>query len=451
MESLRQLIEKDKNQSLLDLLSSLCQGSIAVDESGKILWMSDAYRQLIELPADTDPVGHAVEEFLPTTRLPRVVKSGKPSFVDLMQINNRWCVVTRLPIKSPQDEILGAIGFIFYDDLDSLQPLFDKFARLQRKFEDEQILRPSRYALDDMIGEAYSTQQLKRQALRAAQLDTTLLLLGETGTGKELLAQGIHTASPRRDGPFVGINMGALPESLAEAELFGTAPGAYTGANNKGRIGKIQLADGGTLFLDEIAEMPLAMQAKLLRVLQEREVEALGSNQLIKVDVRIIAATAKDLKQQVENGEFREDLYYRLNVLPINLPPLRKRSEDIPALSTHLLRQIQHQAQLPELSLSHSALEWLENYSWPGNIRELRNRLERGCVMAEGDYIEPEDLGAFDDLAEPTTQDCSLKSQRQQTELELIEQAIQQCNGNKTAAAKKLGISRASLYQRLNR
>lgn len=449
MNSLRQLIDQDNNQSLLDLLSSLCQGSIAVDESGVILWMSEAYRGLIELPTDINPVGHPVEEFLPTTQLPRVVKSGKPSFVDLMQINNRWCVVTRLPIKNTAQQVIGAIGFVFYDDLDSLQPLFDKFARLRRKFEDEKIIRPSRYALDDMIGNAPPTEQLRRQALRAAQLDTTLLLLGETGTGKELLAQGIHHASPRREGPFVGINMGALPESLVEAELFGTAPGAYTGAHSKGRTGKIQLADGGTLFLDEIAEMPLTMQAKLLRVLQEREVEALGSNRLEKVDVRIIAATAKDLRKQVERGEFREDLYYRLNVLPIKLPPLRERIQDIPLLSDYLLQKIQHQSQLPELSLSAKAMDWLFSYNWPGNIRELRNRLERGCVMAEGSSIEAMDLGSLDELPQAAMTDTTLKSKRTKTEEQLIHQAIEQCNGNKTAAAKLLGISRASLYQKL--
>ena len=450
MNSLRELIEQDTNHNLLDLLSSLCQGSIAVDENCNILWISDAYRDLINISHTTDPIGLPVEQFLPTTQLPRVVKSGKPSFVDLMQIKQQWCVVTRLPIKNPEQTTIGAIGFVFYDDLDSLQPLFDKFARLRRKFEEEKILRPSRYALDDMLGSAPATQQLRRQALRAAQLDTTLLLLGETGTGKELLAQGIHHASTRRTAPFVGINMGALPEALAEAELFGTAPGAYTGANSKGRVGKVQLADGGTLFLDEIAEMPLAMQAKLLRVLQEREVEALGSNRLEKVDVRIIAATAKDLRHQVEIGEFREDLYYRLNVLPINLPPLRERIDDIPELSGHMLKQIQRQAQLSELMLSTSALQWLQHYHWPGNIRELRNRLERGCVMAEGEFIEATDLGSSDELpSQATAPTGSLKQTRTQAEISAIELAIKRCNGNKTAAAKLLGISRANLYSRL--
>ncbi|MFC6671336.1 sigma-54 interaction domain-containing protein [Marinobacterium aestuariivivens] len=448
----RMLDTGDRSGQLFELLSSLCQGAVAVDPDCRVLWMSDQYRELIDLPPDEPVVGRPVEEILPTTGLPRVVRSGKPNFVDLMQISGRWCLVTRLPLKDDSGQVFGAIGFVFYDDLDSIQPLFDKFARLRRRLESENLLRPSRYALDDIIGESTAMQQLRRQALRAAQLDTTLLLLGETGTGKELLAQGIHNASPRAGGPFVGINMAALPESLVEAELFGAAPGAYTGADRQGRKGKVQLANGGTLFLDEIAEMPLPMQAKLLRVLQEREVEALGSNRLEQVDVRVIAATAKDLKGLVEQGEFRADLYYRLNVLPIRLPPLRERHGDIPLISDRLLQQIQQQANLPALALSPAARAWLEQYPWPGNVRELHNRLERACVMAEGHCIEPGDLGADDDLPQQSSpRPQSLEQLRQQTEWQALQDAIAQCGGNKSQAARRLGISRATLYEHLRK
>ncbi len=457
MQHLSEILNIDAdNQHLLELLSNLCQGSIAIDAECRIAWISDQYRQLMGLSSDANLVGQNIEVVLPTTQMPRVVKSGKPVFVDLMSINGRWCLVTRLPLKNANKEIMGALGFVFYDDLDSLQPLFDKFARLRRQFESENLIRPSKYALDDLLGESDSIRLLKRQALRAAQLDTTLLLLGETGTGKELLAQGIHHASPRRHGPFVGINMGALPESLVEAELFGTAPGAYTGADRKGRQGKIQLANGGTLFLDEIAEMPLPMQSKLLRVLQEREVEALGSNRLEKVDVRVIAATAKDLRALVDSGEFRADLYFRLNVLPMRLPPLIERNSDVLMLSAKLLPQIQQDTQLPALSLSEAAQSWLLSYPWPGNVRELRNRLERACVMAEGQQIEPADLGALDDLpsdtplSPPRTPE-SLKDHRLQAERIALEQALIQAGGNKSAAARNLGISRATFYERLKR
>ncbi|SKA12599.1 Transcriptional regulator containing PAS, AAA-type ATPase, and DNA-binding Fis domains [Oceanospirillum multiglobuliferum] len=457
--------------ALLEQLTSACQGSMAIDADLKIIWISQAYRQLLALPESFDPIGMPVDQLLPHSQMPRVVQTGKPVFVDLMQINQRWCVVNRLPLRDQAGRVIGALGLIFHDDLDSLQPLFDKFARLRRQFEKENLLRVSRYALEDMMGQSPAIQQIKRQALRAAQLDTTLLLLGETGTGKELLAQGIHQASPRRNGPFVGINMAALPESLVEAELFGSSAGAYTGADRKGRIGKVQLADGGTLFLDEIAEMPLTMQAKLLRVLQEREVEALGSNQLIKVDVRIIAATAKDLFTQVQQGLFRADLYYRLNVLPIELPPLRQRQGDIPLLAQHLLKQIQKQTSLPALALSDEAIQWLEHYPWPGNIRELRNRLERACVMAEGAKISPQDLGSQDPMpvslpdnqgisTEAFTHDANtlhtpaehlFKSTRHALDSQQLQLLLLEFKGNRAATARHLGISRATLYNWLNR
>ena len=437
------------------LLSSLCEGAIAVDARCNIVWMSQAYRDLLEIPASEDLRGLPVESILPNSQIPRVIKSGKPTFVDLMQIKDRWCVVTRMPLRNDRGDVMGAIGFIFYTELDSLEPLFDKFARLRRQLEQQNLIRPSRYALNDLIGESDTIKQLRRQAQRAALLDTTVLLLGETGTGKELVAQGIHQASHRKSGPFVGINMAALPESLVEAELFGAAAGAYTGIEKGGRKGKVQLAHGGTLFLDEIAEMPLAMQAKLLRVLQEREVEALGSNRLEKVDVRIIAATSRDLKTLVDTGEFRADLYYRLNVLPIRLAPLRDRLIDIPLLCAHILQNLQQQTQVPALSLSPAALRWLQTYHWPGNVRELYNRLERACVMAEGNQIEPEDLGANDDL--PNTQQLvdspmlSLESQTLHAERKALLQAIERANGNKSKAAKSLGISRATLYARLKK
>lgn len=446
---LEALLTSQHSDSLLQLLSSLCQGAIAIDQQSNVVWLSDQYRQLLQLSDDQDVIGLPVEELLPTTQLPRIVNSGQPGFLDLMQINHRWCVVTRLPLKNPDGSVFGAIGFIFYDDLDNLQPVFDKFARLKKHLVSEKLLRPSKYALDDLIGESTALKQLKRQALRAAQLDTTILLLGETGTGKELLAHGIHDASPRRAGPFVGINMAALPEALVEAELFGSAPGAYTGASKR-RLGKVQLASGGTLFLDEIADMPLSTQAKLLRVLQEREVEPLGSNQLEKVDVRVIAATSRDLRQQVEDGQFRADLYFRLNVLPLSLPSLRTRADDIEALSQFLLQRIQQESGLPPLTLSQAALHWLQSYHWPGNVRELQNRLERACVMAEGSCIEPADLGAAETIPLHPTAERSdtLLPQADDPGAQLLA-ALQACRYNRTATAKMLGISRATLYKRL--
>ncbi|BBB27514.1 sigma-54 interaction domain-containing protein [Amphritea japonica] len=451
MSQLETLINTS-DENLLTLLSSLCQGAIAIDQECRIVWLSQQYRELMELPDNTEFIGQLVNDILPTTQLPRILKTGQPSFLDLMQINNQWCAVTRLPLKNPDGSVFGAIGFVFYDNLENLQPLFDKFARLKKQLVSENLLRISKYELDDLVGNSPALLKIKRQALRAAQLDTTILLLGETGTGKELLAQGIHNASPRRDAPFVGINMAALPESLVEAELFGTAAGAYTGANKNGRLGKIQLATGGTLFLDEIADISAAIQAKLLRVIQEREIEALGSNRLEKVDVRIIAATSRNLKQLVDKGLFRADLYYRLNVLPLQLPALRDRIPDIPAISSYLMEKIARESGLPALSLSKDALIWLQQYHWPGNVRELHNRLERACVMAEQELISTEDLGAEDLIStNETIAFTDLNQAKNHAEAESLQQALTQSQHNKTKAAKLLGISRATLYNRIKR
>ncbi|MFA7506457.1 MAG: sigma 54-interacting transcriptional regulator, partial [Burkholderiaceae bacterium] len=215
-------------------------------------------------------------------------------------------------------------------------------------------------------------------------LNTTVLLVGETGTGKELVAQAIHAASARASRPFIAINVAAIPETLLESEFFGVAPGAFTGAERRGRDGKLALADTGTLFLDEIADMPLALQAKLLRVLQEREFEPLGSNRMRQVDIRVIAATSVDLGRRVEEGRFRSDLYYRLNVLPIPLPPLRERRADLEALCEYLLEQLGLEHEMLPKELDADALALLEAYPWPGNVRELRNVLERACSFWDG-------------------------------------------------------------------
>jgi transcriptional regulator with PAS, ATPase and Fis domain len=302
-----------------------------------------------------------------------------------------------------------------------------------------------------------------------------VLLQGETGTGKELLAHGIHAASARADYPFVSVNIAAVPDTLMEAEFFGVAPGAYTGADRRGRDGKFKLADRGTLFLDEIGDMPLGVQVKLLRALQEREIEPLGSNQLIGVNVRVIAATSRDLGTLVREGKFREDLFYRLNVLPIRVPPLRERASDMPALVEALTEDLAHQSGLPIPDISEDALQLLARLRWRGNIRELRNLLEQAILAAEGksvdaaliqglmdaDAMEPA-LPSAAALTSPLTASQAatdsappeqllqpLAEQINALERRAIAAALQATGGNKQAVARMLGISRATLYQRL--
>ncbi|MCW8884379.1 MAG: sigma 54-interacting transcriptional regulator, partial [Motiliproteus sp.] len=335
----------------------------------------------------------------------------------------------------------------------------DKFTRLKPRQSTTVKDRDTRYTFADMIGQSPIMLLLRQQALRASQLDSTLLLLGETGTGKELLAQAIHNASPRSSAPFVGVNTAALPETLVEAELFGAAPGAYTGADSKGRKGKFELANGGTLFLDEIGEMSAAVQAKLLRVLQEREIEPLGSNKVVKVDVRVVAATSRNLEKQVADGVFRADLYYRLNVLPLTLPPLRERLEDLPQLCHQISKTIAEELGASPVTLDDTLLNRLKGYHWPGNIRELRNVLERLNLFADQDEFDLDALGGLLPISRNLQDNRPLAPDRVPTlaetvskaETEAIRTALSATANNRSQAAKLLGISRASLYEKLNK
>ncbi|RZI98945.1 MAG: AAA family ATPase, partial [Rubrivivax sp.] len=293
-----------------------------------------------------------------------------------------------------------------------------------------------------------------------------VLLLGETGTGKELLAHAIHAASPRAGRPFVSVNMAAVPDTLLEAEFFGVAPGAYTGADKKGRDGKFRIADGGTLFLDELGDMPMSVQVKLLRALQEGEIEPLGSNKLVSFDVRVVAATSRDLQQMVRDGSFREDLYYRLNVLPIRVPPLRERQDDITLLIEALCEDIAARGGGAQLELTADAQALLGAQPWRGNIRELRNVLEQLALRSDTHHIEASQVDAvlreagLPALAPATsTRGVArplpagdlrpLPEQIAELEQRAIALALAQTGGNRTAAARLLGISRASLYDRL--
>jgi transcriptional regulator with PAS, ATPase and Fis domain len=323
-------------RTLFDLVESQCEGAIVVDADCRIVWISDRYRALLGIAPDDDVIGRPVEAVLPHSLMRRVVETGEPILLDVMQFQQRWFVVSRIPVKDADGKVTGGVGFVIYDRLSYLKPLVARFtqltadlAALQRELAAH---RRPKYTFSQVVGSSPAMLEVKRQARRAAQLDTTVLLQGETGTGKELLAHAMHAASGRAKGPFVAVNMAAVPDTLLEAEFFGVAPGAYTGAERKGRDGKFKVASGGTLFLDEVGETPRHLQAKLLRALQDQEVEPVGSNKITKVDVRVIAATSRNLKALVDQGTFRADLYYRLNVLPITLPPLRDRRGDVEPL-----------------------------------------------------------------------------------------------------------------------
>lgn len=297
-----------------------------------------------------------------------------------------------------------------------------------------------------LIGKAPAIQQLRQQISRLANTDTDILLWGETGTGKDLVARNLHEVSKRRNAPFVAINCGALPENIIESELFGHAAGAFTGAA-KSRIGKFEHANGGTVFLDEIESMPLDLQVKLLRVLQERLVEPLGSNKQIDIDIRVIAATKIDLKQASEQGLFREDLYYRLNVIMLTLPTLRDRAEDIPLLFHHyaLIAAARHQCD--NIEINPEQLQQLLVYPWPGNVRELKNAAERFVLL--GDTGE-QNLGEVIEGADSSSS-VNLHDRVEWFEKSLIEQALEQCQGSINDTLTMLGTPRKTLYDKMRK
>ncbi len=314
------------------------------------------------------------------------------------------------------------------------------------RLEDE--LRRQRAELREMIGESRPMRQLNRLIAKAAPSDSTVLIRGESGTGKELAARAIHCGSPRARKPFVAVNCAALPEQLAESELFGHERGAFTGAIGQKR-GLLEAADGGTIFLDEIGELPLALQAKLLRALQEREFLRVGGVRPIKVNVRVIAATNRDLEAMVKDGRFREDLYYRLNVFPLTLPPLRERREDIVLLARYFLRQFSEACKRTVRGFSQPALNCLLRYDWPGNVRELANAVERAVTLSDTEFIHPFDLPeAIRELDAPTdAAGLHLPTAVKEAKKRLILQAIEQALGNLTAAAKLLGVDAANLHR----
>ena len=453
-------------QSLFSHLNDICEGAIIVDKRAKIVWLSPKYSLLLGIEDSNSVVGMPAETIIPQSMMRQVVRSGEPILLDIMPFGKESFVVTRMPVKSPDGKVIGAIGFVLYERLHFLKPLVAKFAQFQHALlqTNHKLLheRSAKYSFDQIIGSSAVALEVVRMAKRASSLDSTVLIQGETGTGKELVAHAIHNNSPRANKPFVTVNAAAIPENLLEAEFFGTAPGAYTGADKRGREGKFKLANGGTLFLDEVGDMPLPLQAKLLRVLQEHEFEALGSNQVERIDVRVIAATSLDIEAMVEQGRFRSDLYYRLNVLSVTLPPLRERCSDIPMLCNDLLAQIAEHIGTRKRSITARGMAVLCNYAWPGNVRELRNVLERAVMMSDKIRLDateicrvlPSHSPHAETGAANSTDDSSpvlpLERIIEDAERSAIQRALVTTNGNKLAAAQLLGISRATLYHKIS-
>jgi DNA-binding NtrC family response regulator len=349
----------------------------------------------------------------------------------------------------------GAADFLLKPfSLEHLTTVVNKALEIRQLRDENRRLKEElghKYQWDNIVGRSGAMQEIFATIMRVAPTRATVLLAGESGVGKDLIARAIHFHSPRKDKPFVKINCTALPENLMESELFGYEKGAFTGANVS-KPGKFEQADTGTVMLDEIGDVPANIQVKLLRVLQEREFERLGSNKTLHIDVRVIAATNRDLRAALEDGTFREDLYYRLNVVPMEIPPLRERKEDIPYLAKHFVAKLGPETGSAVKGITDAAIDKLMNYSWPGNVRELENVIERSMVMTLGDKLDAGDVRLDMNLrARPTTAEIGLPEgmSLDAYEQELIRNALKQADGNKSQAARILGLTRNALRYRL--
>jgi DNA-binding NtrC family response regulator len=361
----------------------------------------------------------------------------------------------------------GAFDFLQKPvDLDHLKLLVQRAARQQELLRENLLLREeysARYGFPRIVGEHASIREVSQQIQRVAGTDSTVLLLGESGTGKELFARAVHHLSPRREQPFVALNCAAIPEGLVENELFGHEKGAFTGAGAR-KVGKMDLAHRGTLFLDEIGELPLAIQAKLLRVLEERRFERVGGTQSIDVDVRIVVATNRDLRKLIDEKLFREDLYFRIAAVPLTIPPLRERGDDVLLLAQNFLEKFSREFAKPGLELSTEASERLASYRWPGNVRELQNTLERAVILADGLSIRPDELQLPSTRPDPHSLPAGMLPERfnwegsleeitgravNHVERVVLESALRECKWNKTRAAERLGVSPKTLLAKL--
>ncbi|HTT70369.1 MAG TPA: sigma 54-interacting transcriptional regulator [Anaeromyxobacteraceae bacterium] len=437
---------------LEEALGHAYEGLIITDADGLIVKSNRAYAAFLGLPLE-EMIGRPVTEVVENTRMHIVARTGVPEIAQVQRIRGHDMICSRIPIFE-NGKVVAVVGKIMFQDVDDLFAMSGRVAKLKKELEfykSELNKRlGAKYSFDNIVGKSEELEQVKALAHKVAKTDSTVLLEGESGTGKELFAHAIHVESARALGPFVKVNCAAIPESLFESELFGYKGGAFTGAQKHGKKGKFQLADGGTIFLDEVSELPMSMQVKLLRVLQEREIEPVGAVAPEPVDVRIIAASNRELERLLKREEFRRDLYYRLNVVKLAIPPLRARRDDIPLLAEALLRRLEKETGIPVEGLDAEAEAVLRAYPWPGNVRELRNVLEQSIYVKSGHRLGRRDLprALLAGLEGDRTAD-TLKDVLRHAEEEALRRALREARGDKLAAAARLGISKSSMYAKI--
>jgi transcriptional regulator with PAS, ATPase and Fis domain len=451
-------LKKLGDEFIYALIDNPYECPIVIDNKGIIRFMSRFSKRLIGIDAD-EAVGRHIKDVIKETHLHEILKDGKARIADILYIAGKQQVISRIPLQDLQGKILGAVGKGVFSKVSKVAELSQRIDHLSDQVQYYRQQVTDLKGGSTIVGHSAAISKLKENALLAARSNASVLITGESGTGKEVAAHFIHQNSTRSNGPFIRVNCASIPRELFESELFGYEGGAFTGARSQGKPGKFELANGGTILLDEIGEMPRPMQAKLLRVLQERIVDRLGGTKPIPADFRLIAATNRDLQEMVRKGDFRMDLFYRINILSIHAPSLRDMRGDIPLLANHLIGLLNEEMGWGASAISPEAMEELRNYDWPGNVRELRNVIERAMIIAKERMIRPEDLperlrssdtenGALSStVSVPRT--GSLRSILAETERQVILETLHRAGGNKTKAAKMLGIHRTSLYEKM--
>lgn len=443
---------------LLDaILNNPFEKVIITDRDGNITFINEAYCNVLSYSPGEVIGKNALRVLGKETRMHIVGRTLKPELHALFRVANAEAVARRVPLIS-RNKVLGVLGKDLFSNLYDLAEIARQAERLNRfcasvDLRERDCGNRAKYRLDHIISRDKTVIAIKEDIKRVARTSSTVLLQGETGVGKELFAHAIHLESHRADGPFVRVNCGAIPETLLESELFGYEEGAFTGARRGGKPGKFEIADGGTIFLDEIGEIPLTAQVKILRVLQEKEIERVGGTRTIPVDVRVVASTNRDLRQMCEEGAFRPDLFYRLSVVSISIPPLRDRPGDIPLLARHFIDKYNRAFGLQVRGIEAKEMKRLQSYHWPGNVRELEAVIEGAMNRADKSTKEltglPALLGRKDQ--EAFADNLTLKDRLELYEAKIIAAALDRYHWDMEKTAASLGISQASLYRKISK
>ena len=456
--SMKDILEQIPRTLLFALLNNPYESLILVDADGVIRFVSES-NESVPKSALASAVGKHISDVNPDSDLVRVIETGRAEIGRSLILNDRERIVARIPLVK-EGRVIGAAGKLLLSSPQKVKALYQRIESLEKQVDYYKSgawqIHGAHFSFDNIVGRSARIERAKALAGIAAQNDSSVIISGESGTGKEMFAHAIHAASPRRHHAFVRINCGAVPAELIESELFGYEPGAFTGAQRQGAPGKIELAHNGTLFLDEVSEMPLRMQVKLLRVLQDKVVERIGGGKPRQINFRLISATNQDLESMIRQGGFRLDLFYRINVMTIPLPSLRTITEDIAIIFEAILQELSLQERRKKKSVAPEVVEALKSYDWPGNIRELRNVAERALILCESDRIEVDHLpemlrGHKDRRVDGRSGVTPLKILIADVERQAISKALLESGHNKNKAADLLGIHRTGLYQKMRK